>query len=67
MELKTMWSVSVSSSATSRLFQAAAKEMQQQVVKLDAAAKGGNLDAIKTAFGATAKACKSCHDAFRNR
>ena len=48
-------------------FQAAAKDMQQQVVKLDAAAKGGNLDAIKTAFGATAKACKSCHDDFREK
>lgn len=48
-------------------FQAAAKDMQQQVVKLDAAAKGGNLDAIKTAFGDTAKACKSCHDDFREK
>lgn len=48
-------------------FQAAAKDMQQQVVKLDAAAKGGNLDAIKTAFGDTAKTCKSCHDDFREK
>ena len=48
-------------------FQAAAKEMQQQVVKLDAAAKGGNPDAIKTAFGDTAKACKACHDNFREK
>ncbi len=48
-------------------FQAAAKEMQQQVVKLDAAAKGGNPDAIKTAFGDTAKACKACHDDFREK
>lgn len=48
-------------------FQAAAKEMQQQVVKLDAAAKGGNPDAIKAAFGDTAKACKACHDNFREK
>ena len=48
-------------------FQAAAKEMQQQVVKLDAAATGGNLDAIKPAFGDTAKACKGCHDNFREK
>lgn len=48
-------------------FQAAAKEMQQQVAKLDAAAKGGNADAIKAAFGDTAKACKGCHDNFREK
>ncbi len=36
-------------------------------VKLEAAAKTGNLDAIKTAFAATADTCKSCHDAFRNK
>ena len=48
-------------------FQAAAKEMQQQVVKLDAAAKGGNPAAIKTAFGDTAKACDACHDNFREK
>jgi len=48
-------------------FQAAAKEMQRQVAKLDAAAKGGNLDAIKAAFGDTAKACKDCHDNFREK
>ena len=33
--------------------------------KLAAAAKTGNLDALKTAFGATAGTCKACHDAFR--
>ena len=48
-------------------FQAAAKEMQAQVVKLDAAAKSGNLDAIKVAFGETGKACKACHDDFREK
>ncbi len=34
--------------------------------KLLAAAKTNNLDNLKTAFGATAGACKACHDAFRN-
>lgn len=48
-------------------FQAAAKDMQDQVVKLDAAAKTGNLDLIKAAFGDTAKACKNCHDNFREK
>jgi cytochrome c556 len=33
--------------------------------KLAAAAKTGNLDNLKTAFGATAGSCKACHDAFR--
>ena len=48
-------------------FQAAGKELQQQTAKLDAAAKTGNLDLIKAAFGDTAKACKNCHDSFRNK
>lgn len=33
--------------------------------KLAAAAKTGNIDALKTAFAATAGTCKACHDAFR--
>ena len=48
-------------------FQAAAKEMQAQMAKLDAAAKSGNLDAIKVAFGETGKACKACHDNYREK
>jgi cytochrome c556 len=46
-------------------FKAASEKMQGEVVKLNAAAKTGNLDAIKTAFGATAASCKACHDDFR--
>jgi len=34
-------------------------------IKLAAAAKTGNIDTLKTAFGATAGSCKTCHDAFR--
>ncbi|HMO44838.1 MAG TPA: cytochrome c [Rubrivivax sp.] len=48
-------------------FDAAAKKMQDEMVKLNAAAKTGNLEQIKTAFGPTAAACKACHDDFRNR
>lgn len=48
-------------------FQAAAKDMQAQMVKLDAAAKSGNLDTIKAAFGETGKTCKACHDDFREK
>ena len=35
--------------------------------KLDAAAKTGNLDTLKTAFATTADTCKACHDAYRNK
>ena len=48
-------------------FKAAAHTMQEAMLKLDAAAKGGKLDDIKTAFGATGKACKACHDDFREK
>jgi len=33
--------------------------------KLSAAAKTGNADTLKTAFGATAGTCKACHDDFQ--
>ncbi len=46
-------------------FNAAAKKMQDEMAKLNAAAKGGNLDAIKAAAGDVGKACKGCHDDFR--
>lgn len=47
-------------------FEAAAKKMQDEVVKLAAAAKTNNLDQVKAAFGAAAGTCKACHDDFRN-
>jgi cytochrome c556 len=46
-------------------FDAAAVKMQEELAKLNVAAKGGNLDAIKTAFGAAGQSCKACHDEFR--
>ena len=46
-------------------FRAAASKMQEEMAKLNAAAKGGNLDAIKVAAGDTGKACKACHDVYR--
>lgn len=46
-------------------FKAAGEKMQGEVAKLDAAAKGGNLDAIKAAVGAVGSSCKACHDDFR--
>jgi cytochrome c556 len=48
-------------------FQASAKDFQDQAAKLDTAAKSGNLDAVKAAFGDTGKACKACHDNFREK
>ena len=41
-------------------------KMQAEVGKLVAAAKTGNLDNLKAAFGPTAASCKACHDNFRN-
>ena len=46
-------------------FNAAATKMQEEVGKLNVAAKGGNLDAIKAAVGETGKSCKACHDVYR--
>jgi cytochrome c556 len=46
-------------------FRAAAAKMQEEMVKLNAAAKTGNKDTIKAAFGPVGQACKACHDNFR--
>jgi len=46
-------------------FRAAAAKMQEEMVKLNAAAKTGNQDTIKAAFGPVGQACKACHDNFR--
>jgi cytochrome c556 len=46
-------------------FNAAAGKMQDEMAKLNTAAKGGNLDAIKAAVGETGKSCKACHDNYR--
>jgi len=41
------------------------EKLEAETVKLAAAAKTGNLDNLKTAFGAAAGTCKACHDSFR--
>lgn len=46
-------------------FDAAAKKMQDEVGKVQTAAKSGNLDQLKAAFGEAGKSCKACHDNFR--
>ena len=46
-------------------FRAAATKMQEEMAKLNAAAKTGNLDQIKAAFGPVGQSCKACHDEYR--
>lgn len=46
-------------------FKAAAEKMIGEVAKLEAAAKAGNLDGMRSAFGAVGASCKACHDDFR--
>ena len=48
-------------------FNELSEKMQAETVKLAAAAKSGNLDQLKAAFGPAAASCKNCHDSFRNR
>jgi cytochrome c556 len=49
----------------SEKFRAAASKMQEEVAKLNAATKTGNLETIKAAFGPVGQSCKGCHDHFR--
>jgi len=48
-------------------FKEGSEKMMAESTKLAAAAKTGNLDAVKTAFNATAASCKACHDVYRGR
>ncbi len=48
-------------------FKELSDDMNKKMVALNAAAKTGNLDNIKTAFGAVGGSCKTCHDAYRNQ
>jgi cytochrome c556 len=46
-------------------FREKANKSQEDVAKLAAAAKTGNIDAIKAAAGPVGQSCKSCHDTYR--
>ncbi len=46
-------------------YKEASDKMQAEIVKLNTAAKAGNIDALKVAFGTAAASCKACHDNFR--
>jgi cytochrome c556 len=48
-------------------FDSKGKSMQDEMVKLAAAAKTGNLDQIKAAFDGAGKSCKACHDDYREK
>lgn len=48
-------------------FDAGATKMQQEVAELNAAAKSGDMDKIRPAFGAVSATCKGCHDDYRDR
>jgi cytochrome c556 len=48
-------------------FRQLALASQAEVVKLKAAVQGGELAAIKAAYGATSKSCKACHDVFKDQ
>jgi cytochrome c556 len=46
-------------------FQKLMKDMQTRTTALVTAAKSGNLETIKPAFGATGASCKACHDKYK--
>lgn len=49
-------------------FRERSQAMQAQVADaLVPAARSGNLDQLKAAFGPTARSCKACHDDFRRK
>jgi cytochrome c556 len=48
-------------------FKTAAAGFATEARKFDAVAAGGDLAAIRTAYGALGKSCKTCHDQFRKK
>jgi len=48
-------------------FKAKADKMQVEVAKLAQVSKSGDFDALKAQVGETGKACKACHDEYRNK
>lgn len=48
-------------------FMELARAAETEVGKLTAAAKSGDMGAIKPQFGAAGGSCKTCHDAYRSK
>ena len=46
-------------------FKELSEKMVAETAKLQAAAKTGNADTLKAAFGATGATCKACHDNYQ--
>ncbi|WP_310461546.1 cytochrome c [Sphaerotilus sp.] len=46
-------------------FKGGMTKMQDEMAKLNTAAKTGDLAQLKTAFGSAAQTCKACHDNYR--
>ncbi len=44
-----------------------ADKFMKAAADLNTAAKSGNLDQIKKAFGATGQTCKACHDSYKDK
>jgi len=70
-ELFPAGSITPSSKAKAELWQQTAefqrlmRDMQSKAATLATIAKGGDLEAIKPAFGATGASCKACHDKYK--
>ena len=48
-------------------FDAGANKLREDIAKLNAAAKTGNLDQIKAAVGTVGQTCKACHDSYQKQ
>jgi cytochrome c556 len=48
-------------------FKSKLEKMQQETAKLAEVAKAGDFNALKAQLGETGKACKACHDNYRNK
>ena len=48
-------------------FTAAADSLEAETAKLGAAARAKNEAGVRATFGGVAKACGSCHDAYREK
>jgi len=48
-------------------FKAKMDKMNQETAKLAQVAQNGDFDALKAQVGETGKACKACHDKYRNK
>ena len=48
-------------------FKAKLEKMQQETAQLAEVAQSGDFNALKARVGETGKACKACHDKYRNK